>query len=184
MGDINKETEQKMKGAINSLLKDFDSLRTGRANIAILDSIRIDYYGTPTALTHVANLGTPDSRTLTIQPWEKDMLQAIEKAILVGNLGLTPNNDGETIRISIPMMTEERRKEIAKIAKKYAEDSKVAVRNIRRDANEKYNRQKKEKEISEDDCKRKHDDIQGLTDSYVSSIDKKLHLKEKEIMEA
>jgi len=184
MSEIKAEAEQKMKGSINSLMRDFDSLRTGRANIAILDSVRVDYYGTPTGLSHVANLGTPDSRTITIQPWEKTLLQPIEKAILMSNLGLNPNNDGDTIRITIPMMTEERRKEIAKVAKKYAEDGKVAIRNVRRDANEKYNKQKKDKDISEDDNKKKHDEIQTLTDKYIVEVDKKLHLKEAEIMEA
>ncbi|MBF0274983.1 MAG: ribosome recycling factor [Nitrospinae bacterium] len=184
MSEIIQDADKRMQGAKSALLKDFDTLRTGRANVSFLDSVKVDYYGTMSPLSSVASLSTPDPRTIAIQPWEKKLVPIIEKAILTSNLGLNPNSDGETIRISIPPLTEERRKELVKVAKKYAEDHKVGVRNIRRDANEKLKRMEKDKEVSEDEGKKRHDEVQVLTDKFINEFDKLLGLKEKEIMQS
>jgi len=172
-----------MTGAIESLKKDFGSIRTGRASLSLLDGIKIDYYGTPTHIGQVATLGIPESRQITIQPWEQRLIPDIEKAILKSDLGLTPGNDGKTIRINIPQLTEERRKQLVKVVKKRAEEARVAVRNIRRDILEDVKKKEKEQHISEDDVKRFQEEIQKLTDSYVHKVEEVLQHKEKEIME-
>ena len=177
-----KNAEDRMKKAIDALKRELASFRAGRANPALLDRIQVDYYGTPTPLNQVGTISTPDPRTLVIQPWDKSVLGEIEKAIQKSELGLTPNNDGNIIRINIPMLTEERRADLVKQTKKSGEDAKVAVRNIRRDANEEVKKLEKD-EISEDESRRYQEQIQKITDRYISEIDKVLANKEKEIME-
>lgn len=181
--EVKAKATTQMDGAIDALRREFATLRTGRASLALLDGIQIDYYDVITPLAQVATLSTPDSRTIAIQPWEGRIIPDIEKAILKSGLGLTPSNDGKLIRILIPSLTEERRKELVKLAKKMAEESKVAVRNIRRDRNEDIKKLEKEKTITEDDCRRLLDEIQKLTDDHVRRIDEVLSHKEKEIME-
>ncbi len=179
---IKKNAEERMEKALAALKRDLSTLRAGRASPAMLDRIQADYYGTPTPINQLGSINTPDSRTLVIQPWDKSALAAIEKAILKSELGLNPANDGSVIRIVVPPLTEERRKELAKDTKKFGEEAKVAIRNIRRDANDEI--KKKEKgEISEDESRRHQEDIQKLTDRYVAEVDKILAAKEKEIME-
>ncbi len=177
------ETEERMEKAVAALDRDFAKLRTGRASTALVDGIRADYYGASTPISQMASVAVPDSRTLTIQPWDKGGMAAIEKAILKSDLGLTPINDGKIIRITIPPLTGERRKELVKVARKYAEDAKVAVRNVRRDANDSLKKSEKDKEITEDGLKRATDEVQKLTDKYVNGIDSRCAAKEKEIME-
>ncbi|MDH4098974.1 MAG: ribosome recycling factor [Nitrospirota bacterium] len=181
--EVKAKATTQMDGAIDALRREFATLRTGRASTALLDGIQVDYYDVLTPLPQVATLTTPDSRTLAIQPWESRIIPDIEKAILKSGLGLTPSNDGKLIRIVIPSLTEERRKELVKLAKKMAEESKVAVRNIRRDRNEDIKKLEKEKTITEDDCRRVLDEIQKLTDDHVRRIDEVFSHKEKEIME-
>jgi ribosome recycling factor len=176
-------TEEKMLKVEEALRKEFSSLRAGRANPVILERVVADYYGTPTPINHLANISVPDSRMLVIQPWDKSSLAVIEKAILKSNLGLTPTNDGSVIRLNIPQLTEERRKELVKMIKKKAEEAKVAVRNIRRDANENLKALEKKGDISEDDSKRFQDEIQKLTDKHIKDVDNILAAKEKDIME-
>lgn len=179
-----KKAEDKMNKAIEALRKEFTTLRTGRATLGMLDGIQVDYYGTPTPLNQVANMAVPDSKTITIQPWEAKMLGEIEKAILKSDVGLTPGNDGKIIRLTIPPLTEERRHQIVKHAKKLAEDARVAVRNIRRDINDEIKKKSKDKEahVSEDETKKLQDDIQKSTDAFIKKIDELLSHKEKEIM--
>lgn len=177
------ETEERMEKAVASLDRDFAKLRTGRATTALVDGIKADYYGTPTPINQMASVAVPDSRTLTIQPWDKGGMAAVEKAILKSDLGLTPINDGKIIRISIPPLTEERRKDLVKVARKYGEEAKVAVRNVRRDANDSLKKAEKDKDITEDELKRATDEVQKLTDKYVGEIDARCAAKEKEIME-
>ena len=177
------EAEERMEKALGALDRDFAKLRTGRATTALVDGLKADYYGTPTPISQMASVAVPDSRTLTIQPWDKGGLGAIEKAILKSDLGLTPINDGKIIRISIPPLTEERRKELVKVARKYGEESKVAVRNVRRDVNDSLKKAEKNKEITEDELKKATDEVQKLTDRYVGDVDSKCASKEKEIME-
>lgn len=181
--EIKRKTTEKMDSAIEALKKEFASIRTGRASLALLDGIKVDYYGNLTPLQQLASLSIPESRQIAIQPWEQKIISDIEKAILKSDLGLTPSNDGKVIRINIPPLTEERRKQLVKTIKKFAEDSKIAVRNIRRDANEEIKKLEKEKQISEDETKKFLDEIQKLTDSYVKKIDELTGHKEKEIME-
>ena len=183
MQAVLKDAEDRMKKALASLDKEFSRLRTGRASTTLLDGIRVDYYGTPTPLAQMASVSTPDSRTLTIAPWDRKAFNDIEKAILKSDLGLTPVNDGKIIRISIPPLTEDRRKDLAKVAKKYAEEAKVAIRNIRRDANEALKKKKNDKTISEDDQRKGQEDVQKLTDAYIAKADEALARKDKEIME-
>ena len=183
MKDLLKDTESKMQKAVESLKRDFSKLRTGRASTTLLDGLKIDYYGTPTPVSQVASVATPDARTITIQPWDKQAFGLIEKAIKASDLGLNPVNDGKLLRISMPPLTEERRKDLVKLAKKYTEESKVAIRNIRRDGNEGLKKLEKDGEISEDDLRKGQEDIQKLTDSYVAKTDKVLAEKDKEIME-
>ncbi len=177
------EMSGRMEKAIDSLRRDLASIRTGRANASLLDTISFEYYGVITPLKQAANISTPDVRTISIQPWDKNTLAEIEKAIQRSDLGLTPNNDGSIIRLNIPMLTEERRKELSKIAKRMGEDGKVAIRNIRRDVNEELKKQEKDKIISEDDSHRTFDEIQKVTDKFIAKIDEITDHKEQEIME-
>lgn len=163
--------------------REYSSLRAGRATPALLDKVNVDYYGTPTPVNQVANVSVPEARMITIQPWEKTMLGAIEKAILKSDLGLTPNSDGTIIRLNIPQLTKERRTELAKTIGKKAEDARVAVRNIRRDANDAIKKLEKEKVATEDDSKKAQEDMQKVTDKYIKEIDNTMAAKEKEIME-
>ena len=183
MREVLKDAEDRMKKALASLEKDFSRLRTGRASNSLLDGIRVDYYGTPTPLDQIASVSTPDSRTITIQPWDRKAFNDVEKAILKSDLGLTPVNDGKIIRISIPPLTEDRRKDLAKVAKKYTEEAKVAVRNIRRDANELLKKKKSDKTLSEDDLHKGQEEVQKLTDAYIAKSDEAMARKDKEIME-
>lgn len=177
------ESEERMEKALLSLERDFAKLRTGRASTGLVDGLKVDYYGTLTPINQMATLAIPDSRTISIQPWDKGGLGAIEKAILKSDLGLTPVNDGKIIRIGIPPLTEERRRELVKISRKYGEEAKVAVRNIRRDGNDSLKKAEKAGEITEDQLKRSSDAMQKLTDRFIASIDSKCADKEKEIME-
>lgn len=177
-----KEFEDKMEKTIETLLEDYATIRAGRANPHILDKIRVDYYGTPTPLQQVANVSVPEPRMIQIQPWESSLIKEIEKMILVSDLGLTPTNDGKTIRLIFPELTEERRKEIVKDIKKKGENAKVAIRNVRRDANDFFKKQNKDSLISDDEYKNAEDDIQKLTDRYVAEVDKAVDGKSKEIL--
>lgn len=179
---VKKNAEDRMQKAIQALKGDLATLRAGRANPAILERVMVDYYGAPTPINQTGNINTPDPRQILIQPWDKSILGDIEKAILKSDLGLTPTNDGDVIRISIPPLTEERRAELVKTSKKYGEEAKVAIRNIRRDANEEIKKLEKT-EISEDESRRHQEDIQKLTDKYVKEVDQIMDAKEKEIME-
>ena len=174
------DAEDRMEKAIAAQERDFSKLRTGRASTALVDGIKGDYYGTPTPISQMASVAVPDSRTVTIQPWDKGGISVIEKAILKSDLGLTPINDGKVIRIMIPPLTEERRKDLVKVARKYTEDAKVAVRNVRRDANDSLKKLEKDKAVSEDEQKKASEDVQKLTDKFVADADKKCAAKEKE----
>lgn len=184
LNEQQKKTEDKMSKAFDVLKKEFTTLRTGRASLGMLDGITVDFYGTPTPLNGVANMAMPDARMITIQPYDAKMLGEVEKAILKSDVGLTPGNDGKLIRLSIPPLTEERRQQIVKHAKKLAEDARVAVRNIRRDVNDDIKKKSKDKDahVSEDATKKLQDEIQKLTDSFIKKIDELLAHKEKEIM--
>lgn len=175
-------SDEKMKKSIESLKRELQSLKAGRANPSILDKLTVDYYGTPTHISGLATISTPDSRTLVISPWDKKAIKDIEKAILKSDLGLNPNNDGQVIRLTIAELTEETRKNLVKVVKKHGEEGKVAVRSIRRDANEKLKVMKKDGIHSEDDVKKTEDEIQRITDNFVKEIDKIIEAKEKEIM--
>jgi ribosome recycling factor len=183
MEKLKNDAEERMGKAITALERDFSGLRTGRASTALIENIKVDYYGTPTPINQLGSVAVPDSRTITIQPWDRGAFAPVEKAIQKSDLGLNPVNDGKLIRIAIPALTEDRRKELVKVARKYAEEAKVAIRNIRRDANDALKKMEKDKSISEDDSKKAQDFIQKLTDSYVAKSDKSLQSKEKEIME-
>ena len=177
-----KVYEEKMTKSYDSMIRDFTSIRAGRANPHVLDKIKVDYYGAPTPLQQVGNVSVPEPRMLQIQPWEKSLLKGIEKAILASDLGITPTNDGSVIRLVFPELTEERRKELVKDIKKKGEAAKVAVRNIRRDANETFKKQNKANEISEDDQKDLETKVQKMTDKYIADIDKAVEEKSKEIL--
>jgi ribosome recycling factor len=177
------QVEEKMKKAINALKQELSRLRAGRANPAILDKVTVNYYGVPTPINQLANVSVPEARIIVIQPWDINILKDIEKAIQKSDIGINPNNDGKIIRLIFPMLTEERRKELLKTVKKYGEDSKVAIRNLRREAIEEYRVLKKEGDITEDDLKNAEKDIQALTDKYILEIDKIIELKGKEILE-
>ncbi|MBY6036062.1 ribosome recycling factor [Fictibacillus nanhaiensis] len=177
------QAEEKMQKAIGSLRREFSTLRAGRANPSLLDRVQVDYYGTPTPINQLAGVTIPEARLLVIQPYDKTAMGDIEKAILKSDLGLTPSNDGQVIRIAIPPLTEERRKELVKLVKKFGEEAKVALRNIRRDANDDLKKLEKEAEITEDELRRYNDDVQKLTDKYTSEVDSVSASKEKEIME-
>ncbi len=172
-----------MKATIEGLKRDFTSIRTGRASLSLFDGINVDYYGTPTPLNQVATLNIPEPRMITVQPWEVKLIGDIERAILKSDLGLTPANDGKIIRIPIPQLTEERRKELVKMVKKRGEECKVAIRNIRRDANDQVKKLEKDKEISEDEMKKDLDEVQKMTDNYIKKVDETIEHKEQEVME-
>ncbi len=174
--------ESKMAKAIESLMSEYSSIRAGRANPHILDKLRVDYYGVPTPMQQVANITVPEARTLMIQPWESSLIKDIEKAIMCSDLGVTPNNDGKCVIINFPELTEERRKDLAKDIKKKGEAAKVAIRNVRRDANDALKKMNKANELSEDELKTNEDKVQKLTDKYVADIDKAIDEKTKEIM--
>lgn len=181
--NVIKDVEAKMEKTLSTLKTDLGKVRTGRASLALFDQIRIDYYGTPTPLQQAATLAVPEPRLITIQPWDTSIIGEIEKAILKSELGLTPMNDGKIIRISIPRLTEERRKELVKVVRKMAEASKVALRNIRRDANEQLKGLEKNKKISQDQLRQWMDKVQTSTDKYIEKADGVLSAKEKEILE-
>ncbi len=178
-----KEFESKMNKTCEALTSTLATIRAGRANAAVLDQIQVDYYGVPTPIQQVASIATPDPRSLLIQPWDNKLLKGIEKAILASELGINPQNDGRCIRLVFPPLTEERRRDLVKQTKKYGEESKVAIRNIRRDAIEKFKKQQKASEITEDDYKIAEKDIQKLTDDFIKEIDKISEKKEKELTE-
>ena len=177
-----KVYEDKMNKTLDVLLSDYGTIRAGRANPHVLDKIKVDYYGTPTPLQQVGNVSVPEARMIVIQPWEKSLLKPIEKAILTSELGINPTNDGTTVRLLFPELTEDRRKELVKDVKKKGEAAKVAVRNIRRDANDAYKKLKKEEDVSEDEIKELEDKVQKLTDKYIKDVDAAVELKGKEIM--
>jgi ribosome recycling factor len=182
MQAVMKDAETRMNAALEALGREFATVRTGRASVGLLEAIRVDYYGTPTAITQMASVSTPDARTLAIQPWEAGQIGAIEKAIQKSDLGLTPVNDGKLIRLTLPTPTEERRKQLVKTVAKMAEDARVAVRNIRREANEKLKGAAKDKKVSEDEERRAHDQVQKTTDRFIARVDELFEKKEQEIL--
>lgn len=182
IADLRKLTEQKMQKSLEALKTDLGKVRTGRAHTGLLDHVMVDYYGNPTPVNQVANVTLADARTIGVQPYEKNMIGPVEKAIRDSDLGLNPATNGEMIRIPMPMLTEERRRDLIKVVKSEGEDAKIAVRNIRRDANNTLKEALKKKEISEDDERRSQDDIQKLTDRFVAEIDKALATKEADLM--
>jgi len=182
VADTKKGAEQKMQRSIDAFKNDLSKIRTGRAHTGLLDHIQCDYYGSPVPISQVANLTLIDARTIGVQPWEKKMVQVVEKAIRESDLGLNPATHGDVIRVPMPALTEERRRELTKVVKSEGETAKVAVRNLRRDANEQLKKLVKDKEISEDDERRAGDDVQKLTDKFVAEIDKLVQTKEAEIM--
>ena len=181
--DIYSEAEKKMETTLSVLQREFTGVRTGRASLGLLDGITVDYYGTPTPLNQVANLSTPETNLIQIQPWDPSVVPAVEKAVLASDLGLNPSNDGKIIRITIPALTEERRKQLVKHVKKLAEECRVAIRNVRREANEHTKKLLKEKEISEDEEREGEDNNQKRTNSHIQDIDQLVTAKEKEILE-
>ncbi|WGZ96276.1 MAG: ribosome recycling factor [Candidatus Thiothrix putei] len=183
IADIKKDAEQRMQKSIEALRNDLTKIRTGRAHPSLLDQVTVDYYGSDVPLSQVANVSTEDARTLKVVPWEKQMASKIEKAILTSNLGLNPANDGNAIRVPLPALTEERRRDLVKVVKGEAEGARVAIRNIRRDANSDFKALLKEKEISEDEERRATDEIQKLTDHFIKEVEAVLEKKEKELME-
>jgi len=183
MEAIKKDAEERMGKALISLERDFSKLRTGRASTSLVEDIKVDYYGTPTPINQLASVSVPDSRSISIQPWDRGAFSLVEKALLKSDLGLTPVNDGKIIRINIPPLTEERRKDLVKVARKYTEETKVAIRNIRRDANDSLKKLEKDKAASEDDLKKAGEAIQKVTDAQIAKADQKCLTKEKEIME-
>jgi ribosome recycling factor len=183
INEITQDAEMRMKKSVESLRTELTKIRTGRAHPSLLDQVMVDYYGSMTPIKQVANVVAEDSRTLAVTPWEKPMVSAIEKAIMTANLGLNPASQGTVIRVPMPMLTEERRRDLVKVVKSEGEAGKVAVRNIRRDANGDFKDLLKEKEVSEDEARNAEEGIQKLTDKYVTEIDKLLEAKEKEMME-
>ena len=183
MKEVNKEFDAKMQKTIDVVMSDFASVRAGRANAAVLDKITVDYYGAPTPLNQVAAISSPDPRSLMIQPWDSTLLKAIEKAIQTSDLGINPQNDGRVIRLTFPQLTEERRKELTKQVRKYGEEGKVAVRNIRRDAMEDIKKKTKKSELTEDDQKNLEKELQDMTDKRCKEIDELTAKKDKELME-
>lgn len=175
--------EEKMKKALDALRRELSTLRAGRATPALLNKITVDYYGTPTPISQVANISVPEPRMITIQAWEKPMIAQIEKAILKSDLGLTPNSDGVIIRLNIPQLTQQRRVDLVKVIHKQAEENRIAIRNLRRDANDIVKKLEKEKSISEDESKKAQEDMQKLTDKYIKEVDIIMNTKEKEILE-
>lgn len=183
MKEVVRDCEERMKKTLEVLRKDYATLRAGRANPSILEKVQVDYYGTPTPINQLANISVPEARLLAVQPWDKSIVPAVEKAILKSDLGVNPSSDGTIIRIMIPQLTQERRMELSKVIKKKAEEGRVGIRNIRREGNERVKSMEKAKTISEDDCKKSQEDIQKITDKYVKEVDHVLENKEKEIME-
>lgn len=183
LNDIKKDAETRMKKSVEKLKVDLQKLRTGRASAALLDHLRVDYYGSPVPISQVAAVAVTDSRTITVTPWEKGMVGAVEKAIMTSDLSLTPNTAGQVIRIILPALTEQRRKELAKVVSHEGEESKVAIRNVRRDANHHVKELLKAKQITEDEEKRSEDDIQKLTDKFVKEVDVVCKHKEEELMQ-
>jgi ribosome recycling factor len=183
MEEVYQEVEHKMDRSLEALRKELARIRTGRASLALLDGIIVDYYGTPTPLNQLATLAVPESRLITIQPWDKSQIGLIEKAIQRSDLGLTPANDGKLIRLAIPLLTAERRKDLVKQVKKIGEETKIALRNVRREGNETLKGLEKQKEISEDDCRRGQDQVQKIIDRYIAKTDDILGAKEHEVME-
>jgi len=181
--ELKRKTAERMSRTIEVLKKEFASVRTGRASLALLDGIMVNYYDTQTPLQQLASLSIPESRQIAVQPWDQKIIPDIEKAIMKSDLGLTPMNDGKIIRINIPLLTEERRKQLVKAVKKKAEEAKISIRNIRRDANEELRKLEKEKHLSEDEVKKIQEETQKITDSYIAKADEVLGHKEKEIME-
>ncbi len=181
--EVFQDMKEKMNKAISSHKKELNRLRTGRASPALLEGIRVDFYGTPTPIQQTASVTIPESRLIVIQPWDKTMIEPISKAIQKANLGLSPANDGTVVRIAIPPLTEERRKELSKIVKKMGEDSKISIRNIRREANESLKKLEKDKDLSEDESHRAMDEVQKITDERIQEIDGIVEDKQKEIME-
>ena len=183
LNDVYEDARERMQKALDALENDYRRLRTGRASVSLLDGIKVEYYGTTTPLNQLATLTVPEPRSILIQPWDNSIIGEVEKAILKSELGLTPMNDGKLIRINIPPLTEERRRDLVKVIKKKSEDAKVAVRNIRRDANEMIKDLKKEKEISEDEQFRGQEEMQKITDDFIKKVDVIYSAKEKEVME-
>ncbi len=183
MNTIVSDADHRMDKTVEAFRNEISKIRTGKATTAILDGVRVDYYGTPSPLSQVANVSVLDAHTLSITPWDKSMVQVIDKAILASDLGLNPLSDGTNLKIPIPPLTEERRKEFVKIIKKFGEESKVALRNVRRDANEHLKKKEKEKKMTEDDRKKAEDEIQKITDKHIGKVDEIIKHKEKEIME-
>ncbi|GAB2904779.1 ribosome recycling factor [Uliginosibacterium flavum] len=181
--ELKKNTEQKMQKSLEALKNDLGKVRTGRAHTGLLDHVMVDYYGTPTAINQVANVTLLDARTIGVQPWEKPMIAKVEKAIRDADLGLNPSTMGDIVRVPMPMLTEERRKDLIKVVRSEAEDARIAIRNLRRDANHSLKEAVKAKEISEDDDRRTQDDVQKLTDRYIAEADKMLALKEQELLQ-
>lgn len=182
ISDIKKNVEQKMQKSLEALKTDLSKIRTGRAHTGILDHVMVEYYGSPTAINMVANITLTDARTIGVQPYEKNMIGPVEKAIRDSDLGLNPATNGDLIRVPMPMLTEERRRDLIKVVKSEGEDAKIAVRNIRREANEQLKKLLKDKEVGEDEERRAQDDVQKLTDRYVAEIDKALQAKEADLM--
>jgi len=182
IADIKKNSEQKMQKSLEALKADLGKVRTGRAHTGLLDHVMVDYYGNPTLVNQVANITLIDARTIGVQPWEKNMISKVEKAIRDADLGLNPSTNGDQIRVPMPMLTEERRRDLIKVIKSEGEDAKIAVRNIRRDANNHLKDALKKKEIAEDEERRTQDEIQKLTDRFVTEIDKALAAKETDLM--
>lgn len=180
---VHSDTEERMKKAVEAISRELSTIRTGRATTALLEGIKVDYYGTMTPINQIASISIPDPRLLVIQPWEKKMITEIAKAIQRSDLGLNPLTDANVVRLPIPPLTEERRKELVKIVKRIAEEGKIAVRNIRRDANEKFKQAEKDKEISEDESRKAQENVQELTDKFIEQIDELFNKKEKEVME-
>lgn len=180
--EVQLAAEERMSGIVSQLNVSFGGVRTGRANATLLDKVKVEYYGVPTPVNQIAGVKVPDAHMLVIEPWDKGILGAIEHAIIESNLGVTPNNDGSVIRLPFPALTEERRRELVKQCKTYAEEARVAVRNVRRDANAAVEKEKKEENLPEDDAKRAEADIQKLTDKYIAEIDASFKKKESEVM--
>ncbi|HEX3203293.1 MAG TPA: ribosome recycling factor [Nitrospiraceae bacterium] len=180
---VKQKATERMDAAVEHLKRDLGGLRTGRASASLLDGIRVDYYGTPTPLKQVASVAVPESRLITVQPWEPQMIREIEKAILASGIGLTPANDGKIVRLPVPPLTEERRKDLMKVCKKHGEETKIQMRNVRRECNEELKHLQKEAKLTEDDLRKSEADIQKLTDQYVQKVDQILKKKEEEILE-
>jgi len=183
IADVKSNASAGMTKALESFKRDLSKVRTGRASLSLLDDVKVDYYGTPTPLNQVGSMAVPEPRLITIQPWEKNLIGEIEKAILKADLGLNPNSDGQIIRLVFPPLTEERRKEMVKQVKRMGEDAKVGIRNVRREANDTLKRLEKDKDITEDDLKRGEKEIQDVTDEFVSRVDRVIEEKEKDLME-